>query len=443
MPTTRAQKRELTQGRDEDTAEQDSSDSEAELPEAPSKIEYSRRDLSPAASKRLDAAFEGHFTVAHCAEHNVSSGPRYYAFQIAETTAYSVRIGAPGSNYSNAECFNCNEPQPCRHIFWLLDHINKHTLTDAQKKGPLTLSKGGFPSEVPGPFERITKVGMEDLAERLHWELRPPYYEEPDHEAKAQEIREIMAALSPRTANEYRPDIFGRLAMDQSFENALAQRDLETLLAQLLMVNSDMFHYFRALVSPNHCAADFFMKMRERGDEAISLFSRYIQSGPTEDKNEIYDIPWCARRLTDIVDQIRNKVFESTLGKSAKAEAAETLIHILEEVVDRNSDAYAGAVWAGTPQRRLSDKERNLFIRCTAPSTEPPFIINELNYLTDASQHLVDRVEAIGEQMPKGGAPSTYTAKLRELIPRMKRGDIPRVPKRPGSEMSSDSKRMK
>src|SRR5271169_5615232 len=105
MPTTRAQSSRLFQ----DPAEEDNSDSDTELIEAPSKLSYDRRDLSPAANKRLDAAFEGHFIVNHCTEHDIAGLNKYYAFQIAETTAYSVRIGAPGTKYSNAECFNCNE----------------------------------------------------------------------------------------------------------------------------------------------------------------------------------------------------------------------------------------------------------------------------------------------------------------------------------------------
>lgn len=378
MPTTRAQSSRLSQSGHE-TADYDDSSDEAdttERPEAPSNLLYDQRDLSPGTKERLDAAFEGRFVVESCGERSVSSGQgKYYAFQLAETVAYSVRIGAPGSNYSNVECSNCNEPQPCRHVFWLLDQINKHTLTTAQKRGSLTLSARGYPSEVPEPFERISKIGIEELAELANWEVRSEPYNEPDQETKAEEIREILAVLSPRTADEYRPDIFDHLTVDQSFTPALARRDLASLVAKSLMVNPDMFHHFRAIVSPNYCAADFFRKMREKADEVLAQMNKYIETGVTEDGNEVYDIPWCARTLTNIVQAIRAKVLKSPLGKPAKAEAGSALVRILSEVVARNGDAYEGRVWEKTPQRKMPDKDRNLFYRLIVSPTrsaDPP-----------------------------------------------------------------------
>ena len=451
MPTTRAQSSQLSQI-GQDIAENDSSGSDVDASAAASETEapeimYDKRELSQSASDRLEAAFDGRFAVEYCGERSDSDGRgRYIVFHMAETLGHLVRIGSSGGNYNNVECSNCNEPQPCRHVFWLLDQINKHTLTDAQKSGPVVLSKHGYPSELPGPFERIAEMGVEKLAERAKWEVRPAHYTEPSREAKAAEIREMMAALSPRIAEDYRPDIFTNLLVDPSFDGALAQRDLAALVARLLMIDHDMFHHFRALVSPNHCATDFFMKMRERVDTVFIRNANYLRTGRPEDSNEICDIPWCARSLTDIVGAIRNKILKSTLGKPAKAEAAELLVYILGEVVDRNGDAYVGRIWDKTPQRRMPDKEKNLFHRLTvspARSADPPFIQYELNFLTDASQHLADRLEEIVEQMTQGGAPSVYTSKFRQLISRMKRGDLPSGPKRSGPEMGGDSKRMK
>jgi hypothetical protein len=451
MPTTRAQSSQISQT-GQDLAEDESSDSEAGASGGASEAEtpeilYDKRELSQGASDRLEAAFDARFAVEYCGERTDSSGRgTYIVFHMAETLGHLVRIGASGGTYNNVECSNCNEPQPCRHVFWLLDQINRHTLTDTQKSGPVVLSKHGYPSELPGPFERIAEIGLEKLAERTKWEVRPAHYTEPSREAKAAEIREMMAALSPRIAEEYRPDIFNNLLVDQSFDGAIAQRDLAALVARLLMVDHDMFHHFRALVSPNHCATDFFIKMRDRVDAVFSRNAKYLGSGRPEDSNEICDIPWCARNLIDIVGAVRNKILKSTLGRPAKAEAAELLVYILGEVVDRNGDAYSGRIWDKTPQRRMPDKEKNLFHRLTvspARSAEPPFIQYELNFLTDASQHLADRLEEIVEHMAQGGAPSGYAGKFRELISRMKRGDLPSGPKRSGPEMGGDPKRMK
>jgi hypothetical protein len=442
MPTTRAQSSQMSQT-GHDITEEDSSSSEAGAPD----ITYDQGQLSPGAKERLEAAFDGRFEVEYCGERTDAPGRgKYIVFHMAETIGHLVRIGTPGGNYNNVECSNCHEPQPCHHVFWLLDQINRHTLTDEQKRGHLVLSKRGYPSEFPGPFERVTEVGLEELADRAHWEIRPADYTGPNLDAKIKEIREIMAALSTQIAEEYRPDIFNNLTVDQSFDSALAQRDLEAFVARSLMLDHDIFHHFRAIVSPNYCAADFFRKMKERADEVLLRNHKYLQTGRPGDNNEICDIPWCARALTDIVGSIRSKIFGSTLGKPAKAEAAETLVHILKQVVDRNGDAYAGRIWDKTPKRKMPDKDKNLFHRLTvspARSSDPPFIQYELNYLTDSSQHLADRLEEIVEQMAQGGAPSVYAGKFRELISRMKRGDLPSGPKRPGPEMGSDPKRMK
>jgi hypothetical protein len=442
MPTTRAQSSQMSQA-GQDIAEDESSSSEAWAPD----IKYDQENLSPGAKERLEAAFDGRFEVEYCGERTDSLGRgKYIVFHMAETVGHLVRIGTPGGNYNNVECSNCNEPQPCHHVFWLLDQINRHTLTDDQKGVPLVLSKRGYPSELPGPFERVTEIGLEELANRAHWEIRPADYTGPNFLAKVNEVREMMAALSPHLAEEYRPDIFNNLSIDQSFDSALAQRDLDAFVAKSLMVDQDMFHHFRALLSPSYCAADFFRKMRERADEAFDRNAQYLTKGRPGENNEVCDIPWLARSLTDIVSAIRSKIFGFTLGKPAKAAAAETLVHILKEVVDRNGDAYAGRIWDKTPQRKMPDKDKNLFHRLAvtpARSADPPFIQYELNYLTDASQHLADHLEGIVEEMAQGGAPSLYASKFRELIARMKRGDLPSGPKRPGPEMGGDPKRMK
>lgn len=442
MPTTRAQSSQIPQT-GQDIADDDSSSSEAGI----SEITYDRRELSPGAKDRFEAAFDGRFIVEYCGERTESAGRgKYIAFHMGETVGHLIRIGAPGGNYNNVECSNCNEPQPCRHVFWLLDQINKHTLTDDQKRSPLLLSKHGYPSNFPGPFERISDTGLETLAERASWEVRPAHYTGPNRELRVEEIREIMAVLSPHISDEYRPDIFNNLLAHQSFESALAQRDLEAFVARSLMVANDLFRHFRAFVSPNHCATDFFRKMRERADEALARHSKYLLTGRPGPNNEICDIKWCAVTLTDIVGSIRTKILKSTLGRPPKAEAAETLVHILGEVVDRNGDAYSGRIWDKSPQRKMPDKDKNLFHRLTvsvARSSDPPFIQYELNYLADASQHVVDRLEEIVEQMAQGGAPSAYAAKFRELISRIKRADLQSGPKRPAPEMGSDPKRMK
>jgi hypothetical protein len=465
MPITRAQGSKISQA-DPDTSDSDDSvsDSENEIepePETPSKLTYDKRELSPAAIDRLHEAFRGRFNVDYCGERHDGLEPgTYFAFQVAETVEYAVRIGAPGSTYQNPKCSKCNDTQPCRHIFWLLDQIAKCTVTEGQRSAPLTMMNRGYPSELPHPFDRISNIGIEELAERMHWDVRPVTYSEPDLVKRAQEIRDILAFLSPVTAEEYMPKLFEYLhEEDYSDKNIVRPRDLESTLASMLMAKPSLFQCFRSLISPDHCASDFFQKMREKAEKAMLDMDYYLQTGISVDNHEVHDIPWCARTLINVVASINKALFNpkprGTLGRAAKEQAAIALVWILGEVANRDVDVYAGAQWANSPQRRLPNRDRNLFERLIvhpSRSTEPPFIINELkNIEPKAAQSQVERMDEINEILPRGGAPKDYLTKFRELIVHFKTAEPwpnteagPSGAKRAGSGPAGrDSKRMK
>jgi hypothetical protein len=465
MPTTRGQSSRISQAEPDTSDSEDSvSDSENETepePETPSKLIYDKRELSPAAIARLNEAFRGRFNVDYCGERHDGLEPgTYFAFQVAETVEYAVRIGAPGSTYQDPKCSKCNDTQPCRHIFWLLDQIAKCTVPENQKAVPLTLSDRGYPTELPHPFNRISNIGIEELAERMHWEVRSVTYSEPDLGKRAQEIRDILAFLSPVTADEYKLEIFSHLHEEgHSDENIVKPRDLQGTLARMLMAKPILFHSFRSLIPADHCASDFFQKMREKAEEAIINMDYYLRTGIVGDNNEAYDVPWCARTLTNIVAVINKALFNpkprGTLGRAAKEQAAIALVWVLGEVARRDVDVYAGPQWANSPQRRLPNRDRNLFERLIvhpSRSTEPPFIINELkNIEPGAAQTLVDRMDEINEILPRGGAPKDYLTKFRELIAHFKAAEPwptteagPSGAKRAGSGPGGrDSKRMK
>lgn len=465
MPTTSAQSSRIPQV-DPDTSDSgeylSSSEDEPEPePEAPSRLTYDKRDLSLAAIDRLHEAFRGRFNVDYCGQRHDGLEPgTYFAFQVAETVEYAVRIGAPGSTYQNPKCSKCGDDKPCRHIFWLLDQIAKGTAAENQSAMPLTMSNRGYPDELPHPFVRVSNIGIEELAERMCWEVISTTYSDLDLTRRAQEIRDILAFLSPVTAEEYMPELFSHLhEEDTSDENIVKPRDLQTTLARMLIAKPTLFHSFRSLISTDNRASDFFKKMRERAEKAMLSMDYYVRTGVATNGQVICDVPWCAGTLVNIVASINKTLFNSkprgTLGRAAKEQAAIALVWILGEVANRDVDVYAGPQWANSPKRRLPNRDRNLFERLIvhpSRSTEPPFIISELkNIEPNAAQSLVDQMDEINEILPRGGAPKDYLTKFRDLISRFKAAEPwqtteagPSGAKRAGSGSAGrDSKRMK
>lgn len=447
MPTTRAQSTAVSQSGQQQTSD-DEFDSETEL----SGLEYDTRQLTPRSKQRFDDAHEGHFEVAQCGERTedgLGGAGSYYVFEVAETTRYSIRIQEPGQKFGHLPCSPCNQdPGVCRHVFWLTDQIARHTLSDAEKENNLTLTNLGYPSRVPDPYQQISSIGIEKLAEEANWQITRMFEEDHDlnRRRRAAEIREIMAALSPfDVASDYRPDIFDELQEKETFEQSLVDRDLEATLARILMTKNDMFSYFRRLISTNHCASDFFLKMKQKAERTFEEMDHYFAVGASSDLAEPHDVAWCADQLTKIVASIRNQLENLTLRRDSKDKAAQALIYILGEVTNRDKNSYAGPVWQHSPQRRLPERERNLYHRLiNAPdrTTGSSFILSDLDPIDASAAHFsVTELEEIFDDMT--AAPTAYKKKFRELINRWKSVAGPSGQKRPGEAAGSSPKRMK
>lgn len=424
--------------------------------------------------------------------------PPIYAFQIAyaKVEPYSLRIRDRGG----VAC-SCQEPD-CRHKEWLLRQLSR-------VPSPQTAGAGPGPASVDyyNRIRRAGRNGLEDVCVALDWEFRregdtdagtewelrklpppPGSARDPEREShrslnrsredeapgsqhrrqtrtttaqRVKTIRDIMDTFYGliRPA-DYRQDIF-KDPTNIDANNFLVQGDLEATFSRLLMFNDQLFHFFELRVSDDARAVNVFLDLQLRAVEALSRLDNYVDNGPGED-GQHYDIPWCAQRLVEIVNEIDTNVRErggGLLSPLSLTTAAQVLVQILNLVVDRNKDAYAGITWH-RPRRHAEGRvHRNLYERLigtTGPEnpSDGPFVLDALRDLAPAAVSPVEKLEAILFKIgPRGTrAPEAYQIRLRELINQLRRVPRPDPPgpssssgKRSGGSTSADRniKRMK
>jgi hypothetical protein len=403
-----------------------------------------------------DTAWSGRvFALDHCRQH----GTRY-AFQIAyaEVERYSIRISTTDSG--NPTC-SCREDGTCRHIVWLLEQISRTTGDTTEPTTPST------------PYEQISTRGLSNVCEELHWEFREgtdsdteetKWQLKKDYTAselgrqtrgmikeRMKVVRDIMATLSRDLPEDYRRDIF-ESPDDVTMESTCVTGDLEATLSRLMILDDDLFHKFKDLVSRDTRATEFFRKMELKAQDSLDLLDKYCEVGPDDGK---YDVIWCAQTLIDIVNSISANVAErQPLSPASREEAAKALVSILRVVVKkRNVEAYQNITWQRRRPHGEAQMDRNLYQRLIGSSSRSNpaggnFVIKALQELPEAQRFVDELADILAtlETIGWGPAPYTYRSKLSELITQLKRGETPSssLGKRPASSMDRKfNKRMK
>ncbi|KAH8815198.1 hypothetical protein F5884DRAFT_168437 [Xylogone sp. PMI_703] len=396
------------------------------------------------------------FALDHCREVG-----GYYAFQIASAKIQTVGVRIASSGTSIPTC-SCNRSSSCPHIPWLI----------SQLKSTRDIPEN---DSTPEPYDLISTLGLKNVCEELHWELRQGtdsdseetvWHLKKDYlrsgmdrhtrtmlKERMKEVRMIMAALSPVIADEYRADIFNS-SEDIGTDNMVVTHDLEATISRMLAVDDDLYYKFKSLISRNDVAVDYFRKMRGKAQNACHLLDQYIQSGPVAGH---HDVIWCGNTLVAIVNKISSHVTErAPLGRSSREEAAITLVGILHEVViNRNHDAYQRVNWQRRPTLGEKQKDRNLYqlligSASRAGPADGSFVIKALQDLADAADRCVEDLEHILETIQSNGwgAPLAYVEKLSGLITQLKgarggSGPSSASSKRPAGREDRKVKRMK
>ncbi|KAI9744704.1 MAG: hypothetical protein M1818_001629 [Claussenomyces sp. TS43310] len=429
MPVTRGQSQ--GQGRSRlDVDDDEASEGPEGSVSAPSRLNYDLRELSPSTTQRVRAAWTNRFVVEIFKEFHSEQRDEYFAVQITEPRKiqYSVRIGSPASGYGEMQC-SCKSPKPCQHIFWLVDQIAQRSVPDSVRGSTLKFSPQGVLQGAPDAYSQIKHVGVTTLTDALNCRLSVEESDEGSPEiipasSKLWMIRDMLAVFSTETPDEYRPDLFNDLPVDVLAENALVKKDLERTLARVLLMDDDVFECLQSVVSTEYCAIDFFDKMEKKAVSAMVLMDHCRPPGRNESR-EIHDVEWCAKTLDRIVESIRTYPLSRKLSLSrvAKEQAARSLVLILENVVDRNQDMYAGNEWRNTRQRATPIDTHNLLqkmVGSSAGSVPRPFILDQLGDLAEATYSMVYTLDEIFVKVRSSNAPSIYISRLEKLIQRLK-----------------------
>ncbi|KAG4430334.1 hypothetical protein IFR05_014187 [Cadophora sp. M221] len=395
------------------------------------------------------------FALDHCRQH----GTRY-AFQIAyaEVERYSIRISTTDSGRPTC---SCKEHGNCRHILWFLEQLSRtRSLAVENEEANIT------------PYEHISQLGLDNVCEELHWELRQgtdsdteetqwqlqKAYSTPEAgrqtrgviKERLKTVRDILATFSDIDTDSYRRDLFDS-GDDITTEPIFVKRDLEATVAKILILDDSIFHHFQTLVSRNVRATEYFNKMGSKAMATLDLLDRYCEVGPTAGQ---HDLIRSAQTLVDIVNSISINVTErQPLSPASRGEAAKALVSILSTVVrDRNHDAYQNSTW---PRRRPHGElsiDRNLYARLigTTSRTNPAggnFVIKALQDLPEA-RHFVEELEEILDMLGTigwGPAPQAYRDKLGGLITQLRGASGVSISsgKRPAGSLDHKVKRMK
>ncbi|KAK4181044.1 hypothetical protein QBC36DRAFT_137727 [Triangularia setosa] len=358
-------------------------------------------------------------------EEDDAEGSFFYAFQMREIVPCSIRIGSKNSKmYSTPRC-ECpdaryRKQRPCKHLVWLFDRISKHALFDHDPETDLTLAELGYSEQLVDPFEQISRIRLDILADDLHCDIFDPDNDTaPPTRARVQEAREMVAALAgvqPQEVDAYRPDLG-----TSHYTSPIRRGDLEATLFSLLISSHSLAEWIRTELESSDPAVDPFRSIERRATRILSELETYsssLQNTPAtsarshKDKSAEgpRDVHWAATQIQHCVRKIEMLVSRGSepLSGQARASAARSLVSILKAVASRNVDSHGG----DTPD------DRNLFMRLVG-NHDTGFVYSALELLVDQSQ-FIEELEGIMDLLGRHGAPTTYVSNMRSLISRMR-----------------------
>ncbi|KAL2155143.1 hypothetical protein VTH82DRAFT_3819 [Thermothelomyces myriococcoides] len=412
--------------REEEEEDNDEDEERTDIVPSPTGFRYNISRLSPRARQMVKGLFNQtrvkeppQISLELCGvrEEDPEGNDFFYAFQMHEVVPCSVRIGSRRSGrFSTPRC-ECPDARyqgvrPCKHLVWLFDKISKQALFDHDPDSELTLTEFGYPEELGDPFDQISQIGLDILADDLRCDTS-----EPDNDviapnpARVREAREMVAAVAgiqPGELGEYRLDLEDSYGRD----NTLIRRgDLGATLFSLILASHSLAEWVRSELSPSDPAVDPFRSIQHRVTRIVQRLdacSSAREGGEPPDAAERgwrrADRPrnadWACVQIQRSVKKIEKLVSRgsSPLTEPARASAARSLVVILKAVVNHR-DLYGPLI---------GDRDTG-------------FVHSALDLLADQSQ-FVDALDEIMDRIGVRGAPPSYVAKMRHLIARMRSG---------------------
>ncbi|KZF26899.1 hypothetical protein L228DRAFT_235905 [Xylona heveae TC161] len=415
MPTTRSQGRAAAGGEDVQTVQGESG------------ITYDSRDLSPASWQRAVQGIQGEFDVSFCAKHN-----DYYAFEIAENGRASVRV------WDNRRTCSCGDfqtqrgPAACKHIFWLIEQLN--SVSSDEVSSPVSLNRDGQASGQAKMFERIALEGLEYIAEEMDWPLeREQVVAVPD---RKRVLRDMLSVFDRNSTlpEDYRQDMVDAVPDtgfdDDDDEETFVKNDFEATIFRLAIEDDVFFSRLRKLINAELCAQAYISKIQANARKSLDALDRFVTQGPAATANDRaprLNVIQCAASLKRLVASLQNDLrARAPVTESTNSFAAKLLVWILDQVSDRNKDAYARVQWARQAPAGENAADRNLFLRLIAGGTDESnfFILQILPDFADVLRDYTEQLAKVADKLRRSGAPTAFVRALDNvlsIIPKRKR----------------------
>ncbi|KAH8675701.1 hypothetical protein BX600DRAFT_507917 [Xylariales sp. PMI_506] len=351
---------------------------------------------------------------------------QYVTFLVSEAVEYTIRAGAPGSEWSVPIC-NCEEglpshKTPCYHILWLFDQVSEQVLDDHGHV--LKMNEKGYAEELSNPYNFIDEFHLDILADSLHTRtLGPGSEDDPPNPRRVKEARELLATLNNIPVDDYRPDLFTNSEGD---DHVIERDDLECTIFRMLLDNNEFFHYFLSEMQAEGLVGNIFTRLQQRADAVLAGLDAFLENPNQEVSSRPKNVEWCAQHLQLVVQQVRTAIqnTKSGLSPSERQAAARTLLHVLRMVVQRHEDVSS--------ETAVEESGRNLYynligkpdqgkVQDQDQDHDHSFVVKALNAIPpeDLSPFVGDLTEII-DQITALGAPASYREKLRGLLQRVR-----------------------
>ncbi|KAK8125272.1 uncharacterized protein PG998_001031 [Apiospora kogelbergensis] len=397
----------------------------------PSGLSYSVDELDEATQEEVAEMMNR--DPPRCILQGCKARDDFIVFQVAELVQHSVRAIQPGIPTSLPHC-SCDEKRPCRHMLWLYDQITNQLEPTHRKT--LTLTAGGYPSELGNIYDKINEFHLDMLAEALHSQMDTDE-DNPVNPHRVQSIREMMASLNAAPADGYRPDLF---ANPTRGKRVIKTGDLEGTIFRMLLRNDSFFQYFRSSLRYDEVLRSPLRKLQWRAETAIAKFDAFSLAPAQPSHDRVKDAEWCAGHLLDVDRQI-NSITQHTdrpLSDGERHEIIRFLIHMVQEVVHRNTGVhldYQAKAKRNLYFALLGNRDRD-FVTGTLESIPSHDIFP---FTADISS-IIDTLGRL-----EYGVPITYMGKLRRVVKNARRTNTssPSGAKRPSGGQDSRAKRMK
>ena len=241
--------------------------------------------------------------------------------------------------------------------------------------------------------------------------------------ARAERTRDILATFHQLTLpDDLRSDIFDRIEDPRTPAECLRQLDLEGTVFQLAVNDYAVFKSLSEAQPVQARAIDFFQKVKQLIDNTLKSLDTYARTGEADVPQSPPSIQGVGDQLVELAELVAREVRQR--HPHGGEQAAGCLLHLLQQVCDRNYDMFEDNTWGHQPRRGELAEDRNLFHYLIGgqeddPSSQSEFVLDALMVVPGsvlAAAATRTRLEEISEQLRQQRAPQGYRRAFQRIL---------------------------